>query len=383
MNAGEKNTEQTSAEDPVLRRRRWRTPALVALLVVLAAGGGVTFGFGGKKDTGSSRTDLPPAIADVTRADLAQRETVSGTLGYGEPSPLSSAGSGTVTWLPQPGATVSLGEPALMVEGRKVPLLYGDTPLFRELKPGTKGPDVRQLESSLAQLGYSGFTVDDEYTEGTGQALKRWQKHLGLQQTGTLKASDAVVAQGQVRVVSVEAQPGQTLQPGGNVLDYTGTKRQISIDLDAKKQKLVRKDDKVAVTLPDGTRIAATITTVGKVATREGGAGKDQGGGGKDQGGGGKSVIKVTVGIDDKDRDKLGTYDGAPVDVDITSAEKKGVLTVPISALLALKEGGYGVELIDGNHTRIIAVKTGLFANGRVEITGDGVMPGDKVGVPA
>lgn len=378
MSAEETNAGEMNAGEPARPRRRGRVLTVVAILVVLATAGAAV-GFGGEKETDSERGDLPPATADVTRSDLAQKETVAGTLGYGTPKPLTGGAAGTVTWLPRPGDTISIGKPVLNVDGRKVPLLYGDTPLFRELKPGVEGPDVRQFESSLSQLGYVGFTVDDEYTSGTADALKRWQKHLGLKETGTLAAGDAIVSPGKMRVASLEAQAGQTLQPGATVMQYTGTERQISIDLDTKKQKLVNKKDKVTVTLPDETRVGGTITSVGSVATRVGGGDKEQGGG---EGGDGELVIKVTVGVDRKDRDKLRTYDGAPVDVDITSVAKKGVLTVPISALLALAEGGYGVEVMDGDSTRVVAVKTGLFAGGRVEISGDGLEQGDKVGVP-
>jgi hypothetical protein len=59
------------------------------------------------------------------------------------------------------------------------------------------------------------------------------------------------------------------------------------------------------------------------------------------------------------------------------------VLTVPVAALLALAEGGYGVQVVGGGTTRIVAVQTGLFAGGRVEVTGDGLAEGQTVGVPS
>ncbi|MEU5342075.1 peptidoglycan-binding protein [Streptomyces sp. NPDC020766] len=360
------------------RRRRARTTAvLIALAVVLGTAGMAAYGFGGgsggeKSEKGSG---LPPATTPATRSDLAQQDTVTGSLGYGDKQPLLSGASGTVTWLPKSGATVEQGQNALKADGRPIPLIYGDTPLYRELRAGTKGPDVAEVERALAAFGYTGFTADEEYSDKTAAAVKRWQKRLGVPQTGTVKPGDLIVAEGKIRVTGHEVRKGQILQPGSPVLTYTGTGRLVVVELDAKKQKLVRRGDKVTVVLPDGARAAGTVSSVGKVASTEGGDGAP----GEDDG---KTVIKVTVRIDKKDKGKLGSYDGAPVDVEITSEEKKNVLTVPISALLALSEGGYGVQVVKGSVSSTVAVETGMFANGRVEITGAGLKAGDKVGVP-
>ena len=361
---------------PPRRRRARTTAALIGLAVVLSGAGVAAYGFGGGNGEKSEKgSGLPPATALVTRSDLAEQDTVTGSLGYGDEQPLTSGASGTVTWLPKLGATIEQGQNALKADGRPIPLIYGDTPLYRELRAGTKGPDVAEVERALAALGYTGFTADEEYSDQTAAAVKRWQKHLGVPQTGTVKPADLVVADGEIRVTGQEAKKGQILQPGSPVLTYTGTSQLVAIDLDAKKQKLVRRGDKVTIVLPDGAHAAGTITSVGKVASTEGGDGAPGEGDGK-------TVIKVTVQIDKKDRGKLGSYDGAPVDVEITSAEKKNVLAVPISALLALSEGGYGVQVVKGSVSSTVAVETGMFANGRVEITGADLKAGDKVGVP-
>jgi hypothetical protein len=55
---------------------------------------------------------------------------------------------------------------------------------------------------------------------------------------------------------------------------------------------------------------------------------------------------------------------------------------VPIAALLARPEGGFAVELIGNGGTKLVPVDTGLFASGRVEVTGDGVIKGERVSVP-
>ncbi|MFF2962051.1 peptidoglycan-binding protein [Streptomyces sp. NPDC057963] len=375
--AGANPAEDGRAPGP-RRKRRGRIAVLVATSSAVVTLGAVTLGLGGGSDGPRQPAALPPATAPVETVTLTQRDTVAGTLGYGEKKPLLSAAAGTVTWLPDPGRTVSPGEPVLRIDGRPVPLIDGDTPFYRELRKGVEGADVRQLKRNLANWGYTGFAVDDSYTAGTEQAVMRWQKKLGVPQTGTVGPGDTAVADGTVRVVENKAAPGQVLVPGTELLTYTATVRKIGVDLDADKQKLVKRGDTVTVVLPDGSRAQGTISSVGTVATKN--AGGD--GGQQDQdGGSGRSTVKVTVSVAKKDQAELGHYDGAPVDVEITAARKKGVLAVPVTALLALAEGGYGVEVVKGDTARTVAVETGMFADGKVEISG-GIKAGDNVGIP-
>ena len=61
---------------------------------------------------------------------------------------------------------------------------------------------------------------------------------------------------------------------------------------------------------------------------------------------------------------------------------------MPVETVLALAEGGYAVEVVTGESsdgaatTRLAAVEPGLFADGFVSITADGVAEGDVVVVP-
>ncbi|MGI9121181.1 MAG: hypothetical protein ACR2G7_13870 [Acidimicrobiales bacterium] len=54
----------------------------------------------------------------------------------------------------------------------------------------------------------------------------------------------------------------------------------------------------------------------------------------------------------------------------------------PRQALVALAEGGYGLEVADGAARRYVRVETGLFAEGMVEVSGDGLAEGMRVVVP-
>jgi hypothetical protein len=78
-----------------------------------------------------------------------------------------------------------------------------------------------------------------------------------------------------------------------------------------------------------------------------------------------------------------GTLDGAPVTVLVVRQSREGVLAVPVESLLALREGGYAVQVAgaDGG-SRYVAVQLGLFTDGWVEVTGD-LAEDDRVVVPA
>ena len=56
---------------------------------------------------------------------------------------------------------------------------------------------------------------------------------------------------------------------------------------------------------------------------------------------------------------------------------------VPVSALVALAEGGYAVEVQQADGTTVLAaVEPGFYADGLVEITDTQVQPGMVVIVP-
>jgi peptidoglycan hydrolase-like protein with peptidoglycan-binding domain len=310
-----------------------------------------------------------------------ETKTLAGTLGYGEPVPVGAVGEGTLTWIAAVGSTVTRGEPLFKIDQRPVVSLYGAVPLYRPLRDGVVGVDVKQLEENLSGLGYTGFTVDDSFTVGTAAAVRAWQIKLGLPATGAVELGQVVFTPGPVRVAAQIARVGAPAGRGegaATVLSYTDTTRLVTVDLKVADQALAAQGGKVTVTIPGGKRVKGTITKVGTVAKAQ-----DQGTevpSGQNAAPAADARIAVTVDI--ADQQALGTLEAAPVDVDFVSQRREGVLTVPVAALLALSDGGYGVEIVEGSTTRIVAVKTGLFAAGRVEIDGGGIAEGMKVGVP-
>lgn len=306
--------------------------------------------------------------ADVRRGDLVDTETADGRLTYDGAREVWGTVSGIVTWAPEQGAVVERGETLLRVAGRPVTLMYGESPMYRTVGVGSSGKDVRQLERNLNALGYGGMTVDKEFTGATESAVREWQDDRGLEVTGTVGPEQVVFLDGAVLVKDVMAPEGKRVAQGQPVLTVAGTRRVVRVDLEADRQELARKGAKVSVSLPGGETVTGTITEVGRVAESTGAA-QDE-----------KTTVAVEISLGDAD---TGRLDEAPVTVELESERKKDVLSVPVEALLALGEGGYGVEVVDGSRRRVVPVDVGSFGGGRVEVAGDGLRAGLKVGVPA
>lgn len=344
-----------------------------AAMVVAVGGVALAWAAGSDEDSaGSTSAAKATATAKVTRTDLTSRTEVDGTLGYAGQYSVGGGRQGTITALPAEGSVIERGQALYRVDNRPVSLLYGDLPAWRRLAQGVDdGPDVRQLEQNLLAMGFATeqeLTVDDTFTAATARAVRRWQEALGVEPTGAVEQGDVVFLPGAVRVGELKTEKGAPAGQGA-VLTATGTTRVVSVDLDASKQSLAKVGDKVEVKLPDGRTTAGAITSVGSAARTKG------------EGQNAKQVVTVTVTLDDPA--STGSLDQAPVRVGIISDSRKGVLAVPVNALLALAEGGYGVRVVDAGGGRILAVETGLFAKGMVEVRGDGLAEGMEVEVPA
>jgi peptidoglycan hydrolase-like protein with peptidoglycan-binding domain len=347
--------------------RPLRTALVIGSSVVVAgAVAAAAVGFGGSTPAAPARTaDLSAATAPVTRTTLIRTQQVNGVLGYGTPVTLKALGHGTITWLPGPGATISRGQPVYKADNRAIPLLYGRLPLYRSLRSGDTGEDVKEIEQNLAALGYTGYTVDTSYTSATAVAVRRWQMDLGLVQTGVIDPAAMVIAPARLRVAEVTAHLGD--QAGGPLLAYVGTTRVVTIALDVALQNLVRPGLSATITLPAGKTVAGRLTTVGAAAT----PGADHQ----------PATIDVTVTI--ADQSKLGPLDQAPVVVNLVSAKLENVLAVPVAALVVLPQGGYGVQVMTGSTTHNVAVQLGMFASGQVQVTANGIAEGTLVVVPS
>ncbi|MGW8600607.1 peptidoglycan-binding protein [Streptomyces sp. NPDC055893] len=362
----------SGGERPMARRRL--VLALAAIVAVAGGGAAVTAvsapdraadGQGGATDA----KGLPAATAAVTRGDLSNSSQQDGTLGHLGERKINAGPAGVLTWVAAAGSVVERDERLYEVEGRPVRLMYGAEPMYRTLRTGDKGKDVRQLEENLAALGYVGFDVDEEYTAKTAAAVKRWQKSHDLKQTGTVGPDQIAFAGSAVRVKEAGAAPGDRIGPGGPVLTVTGSERVVRFKVPVSEAESAKAGTRVTVLLPDGTELPGKVSAVGKTAS----AGDDP----QDR----TPKISVTVSFDQPE--KVRGIDQSPVTVDLTGETRRDVLTVPVNALLALPGGGFGVQVVENGTARDLEVELGMFGQGRVEVSGEGLREGMKVGVPS
>ncbi|MGI5216062.1 peptidoglycan-binding protein [Plantactinospora sp. CA-290183] len=357
-------------------RGRWRVPVGAAAAAALVAGGiGAVYL---TRDAGpATAPGTPPAAtATIVRTDLVETVTIDGELGYGTAAPLFNRLAGTVTSVPAEGATIRRGGTLYALDARPVLLMLGSLPAYRTLEAGTRGSDVEQFERNLRELGYTGFTVDRSYTSATERAVQRWQRARGLDDTGEVELGRVVFLPRAVRVAQVTVRPGRPVTPDASVLSYTGTSRVVTADLEVAERSLVKGGEQVSITLPGSKTVSGTVSRVGTVATAEQ-AEEGSGPAGEEGSGSADPTVSITCSV--SDQRALGDLDGTPVRIALPRERRDDVLAAPVASLLALREGGYGVRLVEGDANRIVPVRTGLFAGGLVEVSGPGLTEGVTV----
>jgi len=360
-----------------MKRRVALTGAVaVALVAAVGVGAGILPAPSASADGRTASPDSPTAspglgtrpTAKVERRTLSERETLTGTLGYPAGISLKSGSAGMVTRLPSEGRIVERGHSTYEVDGRPTGIfLYGRRPAWRDLGRGaTRGADILQLKQNLRAMGFlkGRKEVTSRWDDATTAAVKRWQRHRRVKVTGKVPLGSIVFRQGPIRVGAHTAALGDLVAPGATLYDVTAATQQVTAALKADRRRLVHVGDPVNLLLPGGARSAGTVRSIGAVAR----ASDD---------GSGATTITLVIALDDPS--VAAAYEQATVSVEITTSVANDVLTVPITALVAVRGGGYAVEVVRGAATELVRVEPGMFANGDVEVTGTGLAAGDVV----
>ncbi|MEO3976253.1 peptidoglycan-binding domain-containing protein [Streptomyces sp. CAU 1734] len=352
-----------------------RTPllALSALAVAAAVTGGALLldGSGGAGASDGSG-ELPPATTAVVRTDLVLSKTVDGKIDFAQRRAVKAAVEGTVTVAAPEGRTVRRGQALYELNDKPVTLLYGPVPMFREMKTGDRGSDVLQLERNLRELGFgAGLFADPWYDRETEAAVKRWQKSLNRDTTGRVGRGDVVFQPDQVKVAVADTALADQVGPGDTVLTAASTRPVVRAELEQNDGALTASGTTVEVTLPSGKTVAGKVA--GTVRPEETGA----------EGGAAQEGITVEVVLNGGAGAVAGEDAKATASVRFVSEARRGVLAVPVEAILALRgtNGGYGLQIVQGGTSTTVRVETGMTADGQIEVSGPDVREGMKVGV--
>jgi peptidoglycan hydrolase-like protein with peptidoglycan-binding domain len=306
------------------------------------------------------------STATVVRTDLATTVLTGGTLGYAGARPVINQLAGTYTGLPAAGQTIGPGQVLYRVDDQPVVLMTGRTPAWRPFGPGmTPGPDITELQASLIARGYATGLLaapTGQFDPLTDDAVQRWQAAVGYPVTGQITLGDVVFAPAPIRVGALHVAPGQAAAPGQAPYQVTTARRTVIVPVNPTLPP-VAVGERVSIILPSDARTPGRVTSVGPAAPGTTPAGTT-------------TVLTVRP---DRPR-ATGTGAGVPVQVSLTIQAVRRVLAAPVSALLALVGGGYGLEIVtrSGRH-QLVGVTTGIFAGGLVQVSGAQIRAGTKV----
>jgi multidrug efflux pump subunit AcrA (membrane-fusion protein) len=177
-------------------------------------------------------------------------------------------------------------------------------------------------------------------------------------------------------LVKLDDAQEQTLPAGLTAaVDLVGLTRIVRVFLPLDDEGLLSVGDPVTVELPDFTQVPGIVVFVPQTPTASAS---------------GQAAFHVLVGLGgDIDDPAVAAElaelpDETSVDVIYVSDAVTDVMAIPVSALVALLEGGYAVEMDAGlGEPQLVAVEVGFFgSNNMIAVTSDSLQPGDQVVVP-
>ena len=238
------------------------------------------------------------------------------------------------------------------------------------LESYNNGVDAAQaLAIENAQKAYD--EALESYNKGVDKAAELQQAEEELEElqlaakSETFSPTNALASETPIIVGSYITSEGSVVAANSQMYNISSTGVEVVFQIDASDQDMVSIGDSVEVELPSEDRIKATISYIDPVVTQ------------------GQNGDFIEVKLDISSTEDVKVYDQAPVDVFVTSEVSQDVLYVPVNALIALAEGGYALEIYNGEaevgvfegvsgvDTTYVGVEIGVFTDGFVEVSGN------------
>lgn len=347
-------------------------PATTALLILALAAVAAAAFWAGRvalaPPTDPLANDVRPVTYEVVEQTLGRSIQVAAVAEW-ESRPLGRAWvEGIVTSVDfAPGDAVDAGDILFTVNLRPVVVAEGDVPAFRDLQLGDTGPDVAQLQTLLAQLGFLDGEPDGQFGDSVLAAVRAWQDSIQVDDDGIVRQGDLLFAPRlPVRVVATSAlEVGVVLVGGEVVVNGLSSEPSVVVPLTIDQRNLVPLSGSVRLTYPDGVWEAVIARAV---ETSEQGVGRLD------------LVLEAPEGGPLCGQEcaewipPLGTTDFA---AEVVVVPEVTGPVVPVAAIVTDPGGAQSVQLVGGEKVPIeVLASTGALA------VVSGIEPGDLVVLP-
>ena len=242
---------------------------------------------------------------------------------------------------------------------------------IREMEEG-EGSVVDAAEALAIENAQKAYDEAlESYNKGVDKAAELQQAEEELEElqlaakSETFSPTNALASETPIIVGSYITSEGSAVAANSQMYNISSTGVEVVFQIDASDQDIVSVGDSVEVELPSEDRIKATVSYVDPVVTQ------------------GQNGDFIEVKLDISSTEDVKVYDQAPVDVFVTSEVSQDVLYVPVNALIALAEGGYALEIYNGESevgvfegvsgvdTTYVGIEIGVFTDGFVEVSGN------------
>jgi peptidoglycan hydrolase-like protein with peptidoglycan-binding domain len=291
---------------------------------------------------------------------------------------------GAITAITAADTPVVTGTVLFWQGGFPVVAIEGDTAttavLDRDLSTSSdNGVDVKLLEAMLVAGRFDDGTVviDDEFDDATAAAVQRWWASLGVADdaaTLTVPAGSFVVVPGGLFTGAALVPDGSAPVGDAVVMGLTTAAREVTTSAPIGDETFAL-GAQIDVEFPDGTVSTGTVVKVGNAAVNA------------DNVPGATPTVTITIHVADIPA-SVDDFVQIPVTMRVVAEQELDAFVVPVSALVALQEGGYALEVVTDDSgtqptTTLVAAEPGLFADGFVSVTGDQLAAGLQVVVPS
>lgn len=303
-----------------------------------------------------------PVTVPVEVETVGRSLTLSATARWRPVRTVLAVRPGVVTGAGTVDDVADSGDVLLQLDLLPVVVVAGEVPAFRDLQRGVRGPDVQQLQEFLDGAGFDVDDEEGEFSDGTEQAVRAWQRALGQEATGVVPYGALVFVPELPARVRIAASVAQPVAPGDLLAEVLAPTPDFVVPVTDEQSALIPPSTAVAVTAGDGQTWQARTADV--VETEDGGQGL------RLVGADGSGVCAGSC--DQVPRDTASTWRA-----EILLVPESTGPAVPVAAVRTGADGRRFVRTIDGTEIDVEVVAT---ANGLAVV--DGVDAGTEVVLP-